>query len=405
MNDCAPRLQLRETAAVALVAALILVILALGGPPAQAQSTGDPQASATTAPPPAAGPRRRSGPNPRDQMRASVNENVLFVLGGQLGASFIQLAHDMSVVVNEEGKLRVMPVVGQAGAQNIKDLVFLRGIDLAITSTDVLNHFKRTGELGANLDRQISYITALGYTPLQILARGGIEKLEDLKGKRINFNNRGSSTAMTAPQMLKTLGVTGEEHYLAQPDAIERMRRGEIDATLCMCPPPIPAFQQVKAEWGFRLLELPYAAELQSEYVPLMLTHAQYPELIGKDEQVESVGVSNLLVTFNWPRGSERFVRTAKFVEALFSRLPELQKPPRHASWKTVNLAANVPGWQRFPTAQEWLERNRVQESAAIQTRFKQFVAEHGGRDGTAAGGAVDDERLFRDFLEWMNRR
>jgi hypothetical protein len=44
-------------------------------------------------------------------------------------------------------------------------------------------------------------------------------------------------------------------------------------------------------------------------------------------------------------------------VEAFFSRFEEFQRPPRHAKWLEVNLAAQVPGWTRFGVAQEVQQR------------------------------------------------
>ena len=45
--------------------------------------------------------------------------------------------------------------------------------------------------------------------------------------------------------------------------------------------------------------------------------------------------------------------------EAVFGvrRFEEFQRPPRHAKWREVNLAAQVPGWTRFGVAQEMLSR------------------------------------------------
>src|SRR5215475_7717732 len=67
-------------------------------------------------------------PSPRDQIRQRVNDNVLFLMGGQPGATFSQLAHDISVVVDDGKNLRVLPVVGGAAVQNVEDVLFLRSI-------------------------------------------------------------------------------------------------------------------------------------------------------------------------------------------------------------------------------------------------------------------------------------
>jgi hypothetical protein len=41
----------------------------------------------------------------------------------------------------------------------------------------------------------------------------------------------------------------------------------------------------------------------------------------------------------------------------LFSRIDKLQAPGFDPKWKSINLAATVPGLTRFPAAQAWLDR------------------------------------------------
>jgi hypothetical protein len=60
-----------------------------------------------------------------EQIRQRVNDNVLFLMGGQPGATFSQLAHDISVVVEDGKNLRVLPVVGSAAVQNLEDVTLL----------------------------------------------------------------------------------------------------------------------------------------------------------------------------------------------------------------------------------------------------------------------------------------
>jgi hypothetical protein len=82
----------------------------------------------------------------------------------------------------------------------------------------------------------------------------------------------------------------------------------------------------------------------------------EYPNLIAAGETVETVAASVLLVALNLPEKTERYQRVAKFVDALFSRIDEFSKPPRHPKWKEASITAIVPGWQRFKAAQDWLE-------------------------------------------------
>src|SRR5215467_6051520 len=93
-------------------------------------------------------------PPPREQIRQRVNDNVLFLMGGQPGATFSQLAHDISVVVEDGNNLRVLPVAGGAAVQNVEDVLYLRSIDMALTTQEAMNYLKATGELGPNLEQR-----------------------------------------------------------------------------------------------------------------------------------------------------------------------------------------------------------------------------------------------------------
>ena len=108
-----------------------------------------------------------------------------------------------------------------------------------------------------------------------------------------------------------------------------------------------------------------------------------------------------MLVSFNWPRGSVRYNRTVKFVDALFSKFAELQRPPRHPMWRSVNVAAIVPGWQRFPAAQEWLDRNEKQ-MVSLRPGLTRLMEQ--GLPRTGVSTAADNDRLFREFMDFMRK-
>src|SRR5215470_11107551 len=221
--------------------------------------------------------------SPREQLRKKINENVLFLMGGQPGAA----------------------------VQNVEDIIFLRSMDLALTTQEAMNHLKATRELGPNLEQQVTYIATLFPNPLQILARSGAKSISDLNGKKVNFNNKGSATAQFVPNIFKTLGVSVQEFYMAQEDAMEKLRRGEIDATICSCPTPVPAFVNVRPESGLQFVTVPYERSIQASYLPASISKEDYPTLI--DEEVETIVAITVLVSYKWPKDSMRYKRTEKF--------------------------------------------------------------------------------------------
>ena len=87
------------------------------------------------------------------------------------------------------------------------------------------------------------------------------------------------------------------------------------------------------------------------------LDATDYPNLIKQGERVSTIAVPTALVAFNWLANSNRSERVARFVDHLFSRIDRLQAPGFDPKWKSINLAATVPGLTRVPAAQAWLDR------------------------------------------------
>lgn len=341
---------------VAVVSAVLFAICLCGDIRLSAQTAPkDAVASPSRLPPAARDPRRAR----ESDVRIRANENVVYLMGGALGATYILMAHDMAVVVNGTEALRVIPAVGGAAVQNIRDILLLRGVDLGIASLQSLRALEASGEAGtSDLVSKVAYIAVLSADDMQVLARPEIKALKDLAGKTVAFNTKGSSTALLAPQIFKTLKIDVTPVFMPQGDAIEKMRTGEVAATVCMCPRPTPAFAAVKGDMGFSFVEVEYGGELEKDYLPGTITAEDYPQLMRPGARIQTVATQSLLLTYNWSPEHWRYKRIEKFVDILFSNFGELQKPPRHSLWKSVNLAASVKGMQRFPAAQQWLDRH-----------------------------------------------
>src|SRR6476660_8882740 len=66
-------------------------------------------------------------------LRDQINENTVFVAGGSLGATYHSLANDIGLVTSDD-KLRVIAITSSTAVQNVRDLVYLRSIDLVLTN-------------------------------------------------------------------------------------------------------------------------------------------------------------------------------------------------------------------------------------------------------------------------------
>lgn len=338
---------------------------------------------------------------------ARINANTIAIVSGNINAAWLTLAYDLSAVLDDGNDFRVLPVIGKGGAQNVRDVRYLKGIDLGITVTSVLGKFRRSGELG-DLSDKIDYITKLSDDDMHVLVRAdsGITSLDQLNGKKVNFSDMGSATEVSAGDVFERLGIKPVEVNMGQADAYEKIKNGEIAATIQFGAKPAPAIAKLKASDDIRLLPVPYDQRLQQDYLPATLTSKDYPGIIGNGQSVDTIAYGAVMICYNWPRGSDRYQRIANFVDRFFSHFAEFQKPPRHPTWREVNLAADLPGWTRFPEAQAWLDNHRppAPEASVQQADFDQFLAQR-------AGGLPDlstpqqRDLLFREFLQWDQQR
>jgi uncharacterized protein len=332
-----------------------------------------------------------------------LNANTIAIVAGNPNATYLTIAYDMSDVLDDGDNFRILPVIGKGGGQNIRDVRFLKGIDLGITQSIILNEFRESGEIG-NIDDKIAYVTKLFNEEMHVVVRAdsGINAITDLNGKKVNFSDVGSGSQLSSRDIFKRLGITPVEVNMGQGDALEKLKTGELAATILIAGKPTGAMGKLRAADGFRFLPVPFAKALQADYLPALLGHDDYPGMVESGQDVNTIAVSAVLIAYNWPEDSDRYRRIAKFVDTFFPKLAELQQPPHHPKWRETNLAAAVPGWTRFPAAQKWLDQNRGKQPLAASTReqFDQFLATRGTGNGDSVSPGEHD-RLFQEFIQW----
>jgi TRAP-type uncharacterized transport system substrate-binding protein len=296
----------------------------------------------------------RVEPPPLRPEVAAMNAWTVGLAGGLLEGAPIRLAAEIARVVDDGDNLHVLPVVTRGATENVNSLLYLRGIDAAIINSDALEEYKSQMP---DIQRRIAYVLNLFPSELHIFVRPEIQSLNDLVGKKVNFNTQGTAAAYSGPLIFSRLGLEVEKTFIPHQVALEQMRKGEMAAVVFITSKPVDAFVRGRWEPGFKFLPVPYESKFEDYYLPAALDATDYPNLIKQGERVTTIAVPTALVAFNWPVKSNRFERVARFVDYLFSRIEKLQGPGFDAKWKSINLGARVPGLARFPAAQAWLDR------------------------------------------------
>jgi TRAP-type uncharacterized transport system substrate-binding protein len=288
-------------------------------------------------------------------LRERINEWTIGLAGGLLEGAPIRLATEIARVVNDGENLHVLPIVTRGPTENVNDLLYLRGVDMAIISSDSLEEYKSQVP---DIQRRLTYILNLFPSELHIFVRPEIKSLRDLAGKKVNFNTQGTAAAFSGPLIFSRIGLEVDKMFIPHPVALEQMKRGEIAGVVFITSKPIDAFLKGKWEPGFKFLPVGYDARFEDYYLPTSIDAADYPNLLANGERIETIAVPTILTAYNWRNNTDRYRRVSRFVENLFNRIDKLQAPGFDAKWKDVNLNAKVPGLERFRAAQDWLDAN-----------------------------------------------
>jgi len=346
-----------------------------------------------------------------EKQRYERNRSAVSIIGGGISGTYIRYATDLANILDDlEGNtMRVLPQIGRGGGQNVLDILFLRGIDMGLTQQDHLAFFKSLNpNLYGDIEQRIRYITKLYNSEYHLIARSDIKNFEQLRGKKVNFWRPWSATDIGSKTIFRLLDIDVKPVYLDTQLAIEKVKKGEIAATVLLAGAPVPKYAALKPEDGLHIVPLgpnsltkEQYAKLLEIYLPTRLTHKQYPAIIPKGQEVASVASGVVLAVYNWDENSERYKKVARFVDAFFSNFDKLLKPPRHPKWKEVNLAATIPGWIRFKAAEQWLAQAAAKPNAKTRQAFNTFLQSSGARTNGRALSKQDTDQLFKEFMKW----
>jgi TRAP-type uncharacterized transport system substrate-binding protein len=334
--------------------------------------------------------------------RDAMNAGTVTVITAPAGGATSVFGSDMARVL-DDNNLRVLPILGKGPVHNVIDIINLKAVDMGMVVADVPEFYRLQYKI-PDINSQLRYIAKLYNNEIHVVAPTSVKSIFDLAGKRIVASTDVGYYA--AKVIFNRLNMTASfDYWTDDARAIQKIVDGEADAYIGSTGKVFGLLRAVKNEdHRLHLVPVPYDRRLQDLYLPTTLTSDEYPNMLEPGETIDTVAVSVLLVSFNWPENSERYQRMTKFVNAFFSKFDEFRKPPRHPKWKEASLSATISGWTRFKAAQQWIDNwNAQQANAGKQSSlasFKEFMAEQGHPN------LPPDElaKLYAQFQEW-NRR
>jgi uncharacterized protein len=328
------------------------------------------------------------------------NEGSVLILGGSPGTTYFNVVHDMAAAVVGNDDLRLIAVDAPGGIESLGDLLFLRGIDLALVPENVLNYADAMTSFGPGLRERLTYITQLYGEEVHFLAGPDVNSLENLRGKKVAVPPEDGNAEFTTRDLFRRLRIQAEIVRVASADAIDDVRSGTFAALALMGGKPLRFVAGLPKDGSLHLLAVPFTPALGDDYSPGSFRVDDYPSLIPEGQTVDTVAVNAVLVANNPAKSDASTRRIARFVPALFGALSDLGGPQRHPKWSEVNLAAALPRWTRFPIAKELLEKTLREQTASVQRDFEQFLLANSPR-GSPGRSPEERRRLFEEYLKW----
>lgn len=280
------------------------------------------------------------------------------ILSGFPGSTSARLGEELGFALDGWSGVRVRTMIGKGSQQNVEDLLYLRGIDLAFINSDVMTNLRITQPDHPAL-RFLSYITKVTESELHLVVQdsGTINGIFDLEGKRVAIGLASSGTALTSRLMLRLLGVRATAIFMDKAMSLEALKAGELDAVFLLGAKPLPILRNIREEDGLRLagIEFPFTGDASDVYLEAEFQPTDYPSLV-REKLIPSIAVPVVLAAYDkFARASSRHKNIETFTRAFIETIPRLQQPPRHPKWREIDLAAVVDGWKRLDVVEQIL--------------------------------------------------
>ena len=248
------------------------------------------------------------------------------LITGTIGGTYVQIGADLASVLDDGNKLRVLPIVGRGSVQSVADILFLQGVDIGIVRADTLDYLERKG-FAKDIKKQFTYVTKLYNEEMQIIAPKSINSLRDLQGKRVSVDLPNGSTFVTVLTVAERLGIKADWLYIEQRIAMEKLKKGEVDAVIVVGGKPYKSVSSFSNDGRFHLVKVDYEKPLQGDYLPATLTSKDYPNLIAEGESVDTIAVPALLAAYNWAPNTDRYRKLTQFRGRLLHEIPAVPAP------------------------------------------------------------------------------
>ena len=265
------------------------------------------------------------------------------IVTGNVTGTYIKIGEDIKKIAEPSHiSLQVFETAGSI--QNVFDVRRKRGVQLGIVQSDVLDYIR---DISDDLElktiaAKLAAVYPLYKEEVHVLGDLSLKTLQDLHGKRVAIGPQRSGTYLTAKTIFFQTGITpSKEVFLGGKEALDSLRRGEIDAMLYVAGAPATLFSEnTTADDKFQLIGVDDKA--LDSYLTAVIPAGTYK---WQESDVRTVAVKAVLITFSY--AGEQCQNVAKVAKIIHENKAWLDANG-HPKWREVNLDERLPKWPQY---------------------------------------------------------
>ncbi len=271
---------------------------------------------------------------------------------GATGGVYYALGGGLAKVLTE--KLPGTQVTAEVTGASVDNLKFIKSgkMDIGFTMADSASDAVQGVEKFKDTKVEARTLVALYPNHVQVVTTEstGINKLADLKGKRISTGSPGSGTEVVALRMLEAIGLDKDKDVnrerLSVNESVNAMKDGKIDAFVWVSGLPAAAVTDLAASPGSKIKLLDHAelADAMNKKYGQLYSKGTIPANVypGQDKPVTNIQVWNLLVVDAKMADELAY----KITKTVFDSQPELvrvHQEAAHISLKNQGATSPIP--------------------------------------------------------------
>jgi TRAP transporter TAXI family solute receptor len=265
------------------------------------------------------------------------------IVTGNVTGTYIKIGEDIKKIA-EPSHISLQVFESAGSIQNVFDVRRKRGVQLGIVQSDVLDYIR---DISDDLElktiaAKLAAVYPLYKEEVHVLGDLSLKTLQDLHGKRVAIGPQRSGTYLTAKTIFFQTGITpSKEVFLGGKEALDSLRRGEIDAMLYVAGAPATLFSEnTTADDKFQLIGVDDKA--LDSYLTAVIPAGTYK---WQESDVRTVAVKAVLITFSY--AGEQCQNVAKVAKIIHENKAWLDANG-HPKWREVNLDERLPKWPQY---------------------------------------------------------